>query len=355
MLPRCMLQSQLCLVKNTRITSTMSGNTVTLTHNAVVEVCARVHLGLISMHADAVRRNGGIGFAVAAPNAAIQIRQSKQLHVRDERRFSFTSSEIEQIERVVYSAMLEDQLGFGADVRITGELRTHVGMGSGTALRLGILEGIYALHDVAVEREHLIKKSRRGGTSGVGINTYFSGGLVLDLGVPQDGAPYGPSSRANATRSPTALPVLQMPDWSLCLCVPRSIRPKTEEEEVEFFTQIAPLSPAASFRAAYEALFNVYASVAEADYTAFCGAVAAMQQTEWKAKEWDEYGAALQTLRVKLLSLGADCVGLSSLGPMLFCLGDPSCLSEIARQEEPLDCDVICTKAGNRGRSLRVF
>jgi beta-ribofuranosylaminobenzene 5'-phosphate synthase len=78
-----------------------------------------------------------------------------------------------------------------------------------------------------------------------------------------------------------------------------------------------------------------------------------MQRTEWKAKEWGEYGATLQALRVKLLSLGADCVGMSSLGPMLFCLGNASCLSEIARQEEALDCDLIFTKPSNYGRSLQ--
>jgi beta-ribofuranosylaminobenzene 5'-phosphate synthase len=256
---------------------------------------------------------------------------------------------------MVKRAMIEDQLGPGADVRITGELRTHVGMGSGTALRLGILEGIYTLYGIPSTPEHLIKRSRRGGTSGIGINTYFSGGLVLDLGIPQDGAPYGPSSRANAMRSPTALPVLEMPEWTLGLCLPRSIRPKTEEEEVEFFARTAPLSPAASFQAAYEALFNVYASVAEADYTAFCGAVGAMQETEWKAREWREYDPALQTLRGNLLALGADCVGMSSLGPMLFCTGNSSRLSEIAQHEEALDCDVICTKASNRGRSLKIF
>jgi beta-ribofuranosylaminobenzene 5'-phosphate synthase len=146
-----------------------------------------------------------------------------------------------------------------------------------------------------------------------------------------------------------------MPEWTIVLCVPKSIRPKTEEEEVEFFARTAPLSPAASFQAAYEALFNVYASVAEADHTAFCGGIGAMQETDWKAMEWREYGGMLQTLKAKLLGLGADCVGMSSLGPMLFCMGNSSRLSEIAQQEKALDCDVICTKASNRGRSLQIF
>jgi beta-ribofuranosylaminobenzene 5'-phosphate synthase len=330
----------------------MSGKSLSRDHSVVAEVHPRVHLGLISMHAGAVRRNGGIGFAVAAPDAIISISLSKDLQVIDERCFAFSASEMAQLEDTVSRAMVEDGLGLGADVRITGKLRTHVGMGSGTALRLGILEGIYTCYGIAAERGHLIKRSRRGGTSGVGINTYFSGGLVLDLGVPQDGAGYGPSSRANPTRSPIALPALQIPEWSLCLCVPRSIRPKTQEEEVEFFARTAPLGPEASFRAAYEALFNVYASVAESDYMAFCRAVDAMQQTEWKAKEWNEYGATLTALRINLLRLGADCVGMSSLGPMLFCFGDSWRLSEIAREGDSLDCDIIHTKPTNRGRSI---
>jgi len=330
----------------------MSGTLQHAENNVTIEVRPRIHLGLISMHADAVRRNGGIGFAVADPSAVVKVNAADQFRLRDERAYPFAASEIEQLEAAIKQAMEEDHLRFDVDVCIRGRVRTHIGMGSGTALRLGILEGIYTLNGIAASRELLVRKSRRGGTSGIGIHTYFSGGMILDLGVPRDGAPFVPSSRADVVRSPTALPRLVMPAWALCLCVPKSIPSKTQEQEAEFFARTAPLSPAGSFRAAYEAVFNVYASVLEGDYASFCWAVEAMQQTEWKTKEWLEYGVALQTLKLDLLRLGADCVGMSSLGPMLFCMGNSSALGEIANQESALDCDVICTEPCNRGRTM---
>jgi beta-ribofuranosylaminobenzene 5'-phosphate synthase len=141
-----------------------------------------------------------------------------------------------------------------------------------------------------------------------------------------------------------------MPEWPLCLCVPRSIRAKSQDEELDFFQRTAPLDPASSFRAAYDALFGIYAAVADADYEAFCRAVTSIQHTTWKNAEWHEYGASLGQLRDDLARIGTDCVGMSSLGPMLFCLGNPTTLDEVVRRQDALDCEIVRTAPGNAGR-----
>jgi beta-ribofuranosylaminobenzene 5'-phosphate synthase len=143
-----------------------------------------------------------------------------------------------------------------------------------------------------------------------------------------------------------------MPDWPLCLCLPRLIRPKSQDEELEFFQRTLPLRRTASFRAAYDALFGIYAAIADRDRQAFCKAVASMQRTAWKNAEWREYGAPLKRLRDDLASIGVDCVGMSSLGPMLFCFGDATSLNEVVRHQDALDCDVIVTTPDNAGRVL---
>jgi beta-ribofuranosylaminobenzene 5'-phosphate synthase len=55
-------------------------------------------------------------------------------------------------------------------------------------------------------------------------------------------------------------------------------------------------------------------------------------------------------LRDCLNRIGADCVGMSSLGPMLFCLGRPSTLDGVVGQQHSLDCDVFYTIPDNSGR-----
>jgi len=64
---------------------------------------------------------------------------------------------------------------------------------------------------------------------------------------------------------------------------------KTQQEEVEFFQRVLPLTIEDSYRSCYEAVFGVYASIKDCDYAAFCQAVTSIQTTAWKALEWHEY------------------------------------------------------------------
>jgi beta-ribofuranosylaminobenzene 5'-phosphate synthase len=302
------------------------------------------------MHEGGPRRNGGIGFSVTAPEGVISAMRSERFALVDERRRGFTSDEVAQIGNLVDEAVATDNLSSSISVKIGGDMLTHVGMGSGTAFRLAIIEGLYILNGNPRGAEHLVRQSGRGGTSGIGITTYFSGGLVLDVGLSGESFDFLPSSRSRSAMIPMALPVVKMPEWPLCICLPRSIRPKSQSEEVEFFRRVLPLEPNASFQAAYEALFGVYAAAAEADFRAFCRAVNAMQKTAWKSAEWKEYGEPLQRIGQRLAGVGADCVGMSSLGPMTFCFGSQGVLDRIADYQDELDCDVMCSAPHNGGR-----
>jgi len=303
------------------------------------------------MHADAPRKNGGVGFAIAEPRARVRISPARRLQVFDDRAHPMSQSEIIQLSKTIEGLLISLRLPIVPEIHISGAMRTHVGMGSGTAIRLGAIEGTALLNGLQLPQSNLIATSGRGGTSGVGINTYFAGGLVLDLGIPMDLAGYAPSSSVKASRRPAALPSVPMPLWPMLLCVPRSIVPKTQLQEVEFFKRTAPLSPSASFEAAYLGLFNLYASAVENDYPRFCRGVMAMQATAWKQAEWSEYGRSLQFLRHQLVDHGLDCLGMSSLGPMLFCFGSPGVLADINRNRDVLDCEIFQTIPSNLGRS----
>jgi beta-ribofuranosylaminobenzene 5'-phosphate synthase len=315
-----------------------------------IRIRPRVHLGLISMHEGGPRRNGGIGFSLQEPGAIVTGTPATKFALVDERELGFGENEATQLRATADEAVAADTLSSNVAIRISGGIRTHVGMGSGTAIRLAVLEVIYVINGRPRPREHLIARSARGGTSGIGINTYFDGGLILDLGVKSGPNGFFPSSSIRPATVPTALPRLAMPEWPMCLCLPRSIRPKSQNEELDFFKRTAPVDPAASFRAAYDALFGIYAAVADADHEAFCRAVTSIQHTTWKNAEWREYGVQLERLRDDLACLGADCVGMSSLGPMLFCLGDPTILDEVVRRQDALDCKIVRTVPDNAGR-----
>jgi beta-ribofuranosylaminobenzene 5'-phosphate synthase len=145
-----------------------------------------------------------------------------------------------------------------------------------------------------------------------------------------------------------------MPEWAMLLCIPRSLRSKTQQEEIAFFRRATPVPAPASFEASYVALFEIYAPIVEGDYAGFCQGVSRMQQTAWKRAERAEYGAPLKKLELALAEAGADCVGMSSLGPMLFCFGKAESLVEITNASDTLDCDMHLTFPANCGRQVSV-
>ena len=312
----------------------------------------RIHLGLISMHKGGVRKNGGIGFSVREPNSTLLILESREFCFEDQRTIPLDQDEIEQLYNFVESLSKEYSLNTCVHVTLSGNLRTHVGMGSGTAVRLGVLEGIFFFNGKRVSMYELIKKSKRGGTSGIGINTYFGGGLVLDLGVPNNNDEFVPSSLGHHPLVPLSFPRVTMPNWPLCLCVPRSIPTKSQQEEIDFFRRTAPIDATDSYRAAYEAIFGIYASVVEGDYRSFCRSIRGLQETRWKLQEWNEYSSELRELETRLLEFGVSAVGMSSLGPMLYCFGEPLILEDIARAEGTLNCDMTKTVPYNSGRDV---
>jgi beta-ribofuranosylaminobenzene 5'-phosphate synthase len=79
---------------------------------------------------------------------------------------------------------------------------THVGLGSKTSVSLACIEAACLTLGRQPTPIELISMTGRGGTSGIGINTYFSGGVIADDGHRMEtGAKFYPSSmRASTSR-----------------------------------------------------------------------------------------------------------------------------------------------------------
>ncbi|KAF0223081.1 MAG: hypothetical protein FD176_2247 [Rhodospirillaceae bacterium] len=304
------------------------------------------------MHAGAPRMNGGIGFSVEAPMARLDMCAAERIEIRDNRSIPMGTDEQAQLIKAIAQFADMHRISRGIQIEITGAMRTHVGMGSATALRLGSIEGLAKLRGLQITRDALIRASGRGGTSGIGINSYFEGGMICDLGRAADGARHAPSSITLPAHPPLALPMVEMPPWPTLLCVPRTIAPKSQVEEIAFFSRTVPLPAPASFKACYIALFGLYAAVRERDYAAFCDGIDAMQDTDWKRAERTEYGDVLSGISTTLREHGADCIGMSSLGPMLFCFAPAQRMPSLITVAHALDCDSYLTVPANHGREV---
>lgn len=302
------------------------------------------------MHTGEYRINGGIGFAIKDPSCKLSFVRSTQLELIDLRSRPMGRSERQRLISILDAEQLRYGFEINFSVSIEGNMLTHSGFGSGTAITIACLEALHLINNHPVTQEELILASGRGGTSGVGIHTYFKGGCVFDLGRPIDNYQHMPSNQTQPTCLPLLLDQLAMPDWDIGICVPKSITTKSQAEEQEFFQRACPVSAKSVYEATYHTLFGLYAAIKESNKAAFSHALKVIQECTWKKLERNEYGKALVDIETSLYECGAQSVGMSSLGPSLFFLADD--LIEVVAQMRELrpDCDLYITQPVNHGR-----
>lgn len=315
---------------------------------------ARLHLSLFSMHDTGLRINGGIGFAIESPSIIIKANTSEQFTIDDRREFGLTNGAKEILIQSLEKAHDSYTLNHKVSIEISGDAVAHHGFGSGTAIRLSCLEALMILNNVELTNSELIRLSGRGGTSGIGVNTYFSGGVILDLGVKNTNSTHKPSSISKNSLSPFMLQQADMPIWDIGICIPKKIKPLTHEQEIEFFNKTCPISESEAHKALYHSVMGVFASICENDKEGFEYSIRELQECEWKKAERNYHRDTLYDIENILYDAGATTVGMSSLGPSLYFLAaDIDEVIELAKERLD-DCSFLKTKSSNKGRKINV-
>lgn len=313
----------------------------------------RVHITLIGMNSDGYRINGSVGFSISTPKINIDFEESSNLEIIDKREIKFTEQEKIRLSQILTEAI--NKLSLKKEIRYTikSNALPHCGLGTNTAIYLSCIEALFVLNEIEYSQNDIIAYSKRGGTSGVGVNTYFEGGFIFDVGIKNNEQLLNPSSIADRNgKIPLVMHKCKLPDWGIGICIPRYIQNKSEQEEVEFFKVHCPINKTSIESILYEAVYGITSSMIENDYDVFCKSVNAIQSTQWKYLERSLYGEELIELKQKIKSLGADCVGMSSLGPTLFFTGrNINSIIERISNEIP---ETICYNASfnNKGRIM---
>lgn len=276
------------------------------------------------MNIDGYRINGGLGFSVSSPSLSLQFEPHDAIDILDERTNGFSGLELEKLKNHIQIIQVRNELKLGLKcVILDGSIIPHVGFGSSTMAYMACTEALFLLNNKNVEADDVISQSRRGGTSGIGINTYFKGGFIFDAGVKNnDKQLFMPSSSfvINDHAKPLLLKHVNLPHWELGICIP-PISPKTENEEKLFFQDNCPIEKNAVDETLYEAVYGIIPSLIEKDFQVFCKTIDAIQQTRWKSLERNLYGVELIEIENYIRKAGAQCVGMSSFGPLLYFFG----------------------------------
>ncbi len=320
---------------------------------AEIEVFPRLHLSLLDLSDRGYRRNGGLGFALAEPLTKLVFRKSTVTSVAKLSAIGYSYSEEQELLHRIESARKNHDLRQAICLESVTPILRHSGFGSGTAISLACMEATFLLNNRPIQQHDLQALSGRGGVSGVGINTYFNGGVVCDIGRRADAGPFLPSDAIEAPpEMPVTLIASAMPSWDIGILTPRTMRPRTMAEERELFSSNCPLSMQDVCSTIYHAVFGAIGAILASDLPTFCSAVTALQQGAWKRAEIAQYGKGMQAIIEQLQQLGCDAVGMSSVGPTLFFLAEDFESVFPSVKEECSGHLVFRTRPRNSGREV---
>lgn len=303
---------------------------------------SRLHITLIDMNASRGRIDGSIGLTLDKPVISIAAERSEVIEV---------TGDSEHIGRMRDSAMKLLPAGAGVHISIEKDYPSHIGLGSGTQAALAAGMAVNRLYGLGLSVYEIAIKVGRGGTSGIGVAAFESGGFILDGGHKfSEKKDFLPSS---ASRLPPA-PVLlrkDFPRWDILVAIPQQ-RGASLTKEVNIFQKECPVPLWEVEELSHIILMQLLPALAEEDIMTFGSSINAIQGLGFKKRE-----VALQPVSAKLMQAlrdgGAYGTGMSSFGPTVYAFGeDAENLKRIAGEFLGETGHVFITKARNEGARI---
>ncbi|ODS42679.1 MAG: hypothetical protein MSIBF_05095, partial [Candidatus Altiarchaeales archaeon IMC4] len=253
--------------------------------------------------------------------------------------------------------------GIEKNFKITEKSQTpmHSGLGSTTQLSLSAAAAVAKFGGIDASVHELARIIGRGGTSGIGVKAFESGGFILDgghsFGRGQEKESFLPSSVSNARPAPI-LARYDFPWWFVC-AIPQS-ETVHGTTEVNLFQKYCPIPECEVEKLSRLVLMKILPAVVENDIKAFGEGVTRMQETGFKKIEVGLNKTAGQLIE-EFLKAGAYGAGMSSFGPAVFGIAeDERHALELKEKvggylsKKRIHHDLFVTKADNKGARIKI-
>ena len=331
----------------------------TLTHR--ISTPSRLHFTLIDMNGELGRIDGSLGLSIQEPCISLEFGPNERTVVRgggpDERQMVLA-------EIAASSAIL--QVEPHIEILIRQVIPSHQGLGSGTQIRLAVLSALNQRFGLNRPAPELGAISTRGGTSGIGIRAFSSGGFLLDGGhsVRVQKKSFAPSRFATKAGQPPLLMRSDFPlTWGIALFIPTRHQGLSGPDELDFMLANTPIPLDEVQSTSHIILMLLLPALRELDLETFGSCVSALQDVGWKRRHWAR--PDIEPLRsVRAAFCAADGVhgcGLSSTGATIFGFFGTTKFSddEVSanlrselRNEAATPGQIVCTRANNSGMQL---
>lgn len=315
-------------------------------HHVRITTPARLHFSLIDLNGALGRIDGGFGLAIEQPHFCITAERATGIHV---------AASVYRKRACQVLARLQGTYPFpGIAIKFTAEIPMHSGFGSGTQLSLGIAQAVNCLYGLGLSVLDLAHAVGRGGTSGIGVAAFDTGGFIVDGGhrYPEQKASFLPSSAVGDISPPPILLRYPFPAWPLLLVIPNCSR-IYGEAELELFRTLCPQPASVAQQLSHLLLLQILPAILEQDMRRFGEALNQIQTFGWKRVEIDAQGIELQQTLNFLQHNGALGAGVSSWGPAICAVSQD--IGELKRKTEaflatlPKGGSCFVTRANNVG------
>lgn len=288
----------------------MKGETNIAINEVRIITPARLHFSLIDLNGQLGRIDGGFGLAINEPKFEIVAQPSTEIHVESAAYYERACAILTQLQTTYQFP--------GIELKFNAEIPTHSGFGSGTQLSLGIAAAVNILYDLKLSILELAHAVGRGGTSGIGVAAFDTGGFIVDGGhrYPEQKSSFLPSSVADDISPPPILCRHTFPKWPLLIVLPNCSR-IYGEEELNLFRTLCPQPASVAPKLSHLLLLQVLPAILEGNMHSFGQALNEIQTFGWKKVEIDAQGTELQQTLDFLQKNGALGAGVSSWGPAI--------------------------------------
>ncbi len=330
--------------------SKMKGATKTAFKEVRITTPSRLHFSLMDLNGQLGRIDGGFGLAINEPNFQIVAEPSNEIHVES---IAYRERAYQILTRLQHIYQFP-----GIKLKLLSEIPTHSGFGSGTQLSLGIASAVNTFYDLNLNVLELAAAVGRGGTSGIGIAAYDTGGFIVDGGhrFPEQKSSFLPSAATENIPPPPILFRHTFPEWQLLIVLPNCSR-IYGEEELNLFRTLCPQPASVASKLSHLLLFKILPAILEDDMQSFGEGLNQIQTFGWKKVEIDAQGAELQQTLEFLQNNGALGAGVSSWGPAICAVSDD--IGGLKRKAEeflsklPSGGTCFITLANNTGAEIK--
>jgi beta-ribofuranosylaminobenzene 5'-phosphate synthase len=280
-----------------------------------VTAAPRLHMGLIDLSDVSLRRYGGLGLAIEGPAVNVGVEEAEELSVVDFPQQSYPDLALQPL----LSRIIQARGSFGATIWLENVPPAHSGLGTKTSNLLSLLTALNTLFEWNLTPDEIQLLSGRGGTSGIGVHSFFHGGFIVDSGHEAAGE-YRPSRLADGFN----IPLLQIQSsfpiqWVITLIMPEGNR-ISGAEEADFFRRHTPIPALESYRTFAAVYHGVVPAVLSHNLGLLRDALWELNNCGFKQIEIAEQSDSVLMILSELRAVAGTACGMSSMGPLVYCI-----------------------------------